>query len=82
MPQSKELVVPCHLVLASGAATPVQRQAWRQLWARLLSDGQTEPETRQPQEETPGATTSAAVASGRHIWSECRNDSTNHSEPQ
>jgi hypothetical protein len=44
--------------------TPAQLAAWRQLWARLLGHVEPAPETRQPQEDTPGASNDTAVISG------------------
>jgi len=81
--QASERQGSSHIFWRPTPRTPAQEHAWRWLWTRLLSPPvELTPETRQPQEDTPGATTSAAVASGRHIWSECGNGSTNHSEPQ
>jgi hypothetical protein len=39
---------PCPITWRQEPPTPAQRAAWRQLWARLLS--QPVPETRQPQD--------------------------------
>jgi hypothetical protein len=55
---------------------PAQRAAWDKLWTRLL--GQPAPETRQPQEDTPGAVDGATVHGGHNLVKEQNNDSTHH----
>jgi hypothetical protein len=56
---------PCPITWRQECPTPAQLTAWRQLWARLLGYVTPDPETRQPQEDTPGAVDGATVTSGR-----------------
>jgi hypothetical protein len=59
--------------------SPAQLVAWRHLWDRLLSGHvKPAPETRQPQEESPGAIDGATVSSGHNLLKEQDNDSTHH----
>jgi hypothetical protein len=65
---------PCHITWRHEPPTPAQLAAWRQLWARLLS--QPGPETPQPQEVSPGAVDCATVRGGHTHLNEYNNDST------
>jgi hypothetical protein len=65
---------PCHITWRQEPPTPAQLAAWHQLWARLL--GHPGPETRQPQEDTPGAVDGATVSGGHNLLNEQDNDST------
>jgi hypothetical protein len=65
---------PCSITWRQEPHTPAQRAAWDKLWTRLL--GHISPETRQPQEDTPGAIDGATVSGGHNLLQEQDNDST------
>lgn len=57
--------------------SPAQLAAWDRLWTRLL--GHPDPETPQPQKDTPGAVDCATVSGGPTLLSEITtNDSRFH----
>jgi len=63
---------PCHITWRQESPTPAQRAAWDKLWTLLL--GQPGPETRQPQEDSPGAVDGATVSGGRNLNKDTIND--------